>query len=73
MALARTRPASLVAAVIIYSIMRSAQSFQKKCRAALIQLDPIESIFSALVRSLKPETLERNKLLVVSWILCCRK
>lgn len=48
----------LDAAVIIYTIMRSAQSFQKKCRAALIQLDPPESLFSPLVHSLKPETLE---------------
>lgn len=48
----------LDAAVIIYAIMRSAQSFQKKCRAALIQMDPSESLFSPLVHSLKPETLE---------------
>lgn len=48
----------LLDAVIIYAIMRSAQSFQKKCRAALIELDPSESVFSPLVHSLKPETLE---------------
>lgn len=43
--LARTLAASLAAAVIIYTITRSAQTFQKKCPAALIQLDMILKVF----------------------------
>lgn len=55
--------------VFIYTIMRSAQSFQSKRRATLIQLDPSESLFSALVRPLKPETLEWNQLMVQNCVL----